>query len=382
VLADAASFSEHTTLASLSADTLRDISCRHGVDFATALLYDRVRRSSQHATFIAQIAEQTELSRANSGGGIPRSRSAGTPDATIAVIPAAFYKEKPHSGADGRVVREAAAQLGLGCELIPLQSTGTLAENAAILLDWLAAHHDKSVILVSLCKGGADVKFALNSPDAGARFANVAAWVNICGTLNGSPVARWLLATRPRFFAAWLFCKCKRLNFDFLRELVPSPRNSPSPGLRPPSPPLAAGEREGRGGASRFSGSKSEPWLGESSPPSPLSVPLRLPPGLRLVSIVGFPLRRHLTNAFMRRCHQIISPLGPNDGGLLLADACHLPGVVYPVWGADHYLRPQNRGRQIIAAVLLHLLEARSPSGPLPADGIPASDQTARTPLA
>ena len=224
VLADAASFSEHTTLASLSANTLRDISCRHGVDFATALLYDRVRRSPQHATFIAQIAEQIELSRA---------RSARTPDATIAVIPAAFYKEKPHSGADGRVVREAAAQLGLGCELIPLQSTGTLAENAAILLDWLAAHHDKSVILVSLCKGGADVKFALNSPEAGARLANAAAWVNICGTLNGSPVARWLLATRPRFFAAWLFCKCKRLNFDFLRELVTSPRNSPSPGLRP-----------------------------------------------------------------------------------------------------------------------------------------------------
>ena len=50
------------------------------------------------------------------------------------------------------------------------------------------------------------------------------------------------------------------------RRLFPAHESAPSPGLRPPSPPLGAGERAGRGGAPRFRGSKREVRLGEISP--------------------------------------------------------------------------------------------------------------------
>jgi hypothetical protein len=56
---------------------------------------------------------------------------------------------------------------------------------------------------------------------------------------------------------------------------------------------------------------------------------------------------------------------------VLLADACSLPGHIYPVWGADHYLRPDDRAQEIITAVLNWLMNQRdlahSPPEPCPA---------------
>jgi len=296
------------------------------VDFATAWLYDRVKRAPQHAQFIARIDQlQSTAFEKNARR-----------DAIIAVVPAAFYRENPNSGADGKLVCEEAVRLELRCELVPLSSTGTLEQNSKIILDWLAKHRGEKIIVVSLCKGGADVKFALCSKDAFEHFTGVLAWVNICGTLSGSPVVEWLLATKPRAFVAWLYCKCRGRNLAFLRELAPSLQ-------------------------------------------SPLSAPLSLPPFVQMINVIGFPLRQHLTNRFMRLCHQRVSRQGPNDGGVLLAEVCHLPGVIYPIWGADHYLRPEARARQIIAAVLKYLTEDNQETHGS-TDEIPASGRIARMP--
>src|SRR5688572_1455325 len=169
LLERAAIFTGHPTLAELAPEVLREVTAHHGVDFATALLFDRVRRSSRHAAFIGCV----ERTQQGVQGSLPGTGS------TVAIVPASFYREKPHSGADGRVIRKAAQQLGFHHELVPVNSTGTLGQNSRILLDWLAARGQKGTILISLCKGGADVKFALNQPDAARSFANVWAWINV-----------------------------------------------------------------------------------------------------------------------------------------------------------------------------------------------------------
>jgi hypothetical protein len=302
------------SLADLTAKALRELSASEGIEAATALLYDRVRTSPRHSGFIARIEELLQR---------PRPPTP-LPETLIGIVPAAFYRQMPRTGADGRVVRETAARLGLPCELVPLRSAGTLAENSAQLCQWLTQHREKRIILVSLCKGGADVKYALHSPEGPRCFRPVVAWINICGTLDGSPFAQWLLTTKPRFIAAWVYFKCSGRNFRLLQEIVPSPNG-------------------------------------------PLAAPLKLPDTLRLVSLVGFPLRRHLSNGFMRRCHGFIAPQGPNDGGVLLADACRTPGLLYPVWGADHYLRPDARAAAILAAVFTHLLADSPTSNPVDA---------------
>lgn len=319
-------FPQFQSLPELTRERLRDLSMAYGVDFATALLYDRVKRSPQHLAFINKI-DQAQL---------PQVSKTARQTMRIAVVPAAFYKETPGSGADGRVILEAARGLGLRAELIPVSSTGTLEENSGFILNWLADHHRERIILISLCKGGADAKFALSLPHAENRFRNVTSWINICGTLNGSPVAEWLLGSRPGFFVAWLYCKCRGHDLSFIREL-------------------------------------------QFSPQSPVSRPLRLPAFIRLINIVGFPLERHLTNRFMRLCYQRVSSRGPTDGGLLLADLCSLPGVIYPVWGADHYLRPDTRARKIISAVLEHLAAADNTEAPYLNCKIPATGRTVQT---
>ena len=223
--ARAASFPEFLSLAELTVGKLGEISAREGVDFATALLYDRVKRSPQHSAFIAQIDQLQLVAR----------EIAANRDVTVAIVPAAFYKENPDSGADGKLIREEAIRLGLRCELIPLASTGTLAENSQTILEWLAKHRGGKILLISLCKGGADVKFALGSTKGQEHFGDVLAWVNICGTLNGSPVAELLLATKTRFFLAWLYCKCRGLNLTFLREIVPASQGPLSTALKLPA---------------------------------------------------------------------------------------------------------------------------------------------------
>jgi hypothetical protein len=300
----AAQWADQHSTAGLDRAALRDVALREGIDFATALLYHRVTHSAPHARFIHRVSQTP----------IRTQDRKLKPAPTVAIVPAAFYKEKPHSGADGRVVRAAAVDTGFNCELIPLPSTGTLAANSKLLIEWLVQRAGDQFILVSLCKGGADVKVALARSGAADAFRNVPVWINICGTLNGSPIAQWLLSKKLTLMAAWIVFKCQRRDFEFLRELAPL-----------------------HGG--------------------PLSAQLELPDSMQLITVAGFPLRRHLSNGFMRRCHRVIAPMGPTDGGMLLADAAALPGLLYPIWGADHYLRPEVRARKLLATVLEYVRE-------------------------
>ena len=140
------------------------------------------------------------------------------------------------------------------------------------------------------------------------------AWISLCGILDGSPTVDWLLRSRLReMFYRGLF-RWRGLRLEALT------------GLR------------------RTAG-------------SPLIAPLELPPTMRLMRIVGFPRRRHLGSRLARRCHAAASSEGPNDGAVLLSDVVHGPGVVYPVWGADHHLRPSWELRKLGRAVLRFALE-------------------------
>jgi hypothetical protein len=299
----AARWPGHASWSDLTAEELRRVAEREGIDFATALLYDRVRRSPEHGPFIRRL----EAVPADGGG-------EGDPRTLVAIAPGGFYREFPHTGADGRPLREEAARLGLRSELIPLRSFGPLADNACILSDWLAARPDgERIILASLSKGGSDIKIALAQPGAEQTFRNVAVWVNLSGLLWGTPLVDWLLARRLRTLWVRFLFRLRGYDFAAIPEL-------------------------GRG------------------PGTPLDFDVRLPPHLRVIHVVGFPLVRHLSNGLARRCFRRVRPLGPNDGaGIVLADVARLPGWVYPLWGADHYLRPAgtDRGdlvRRILAA--------------------------------
>jgi hypothetical protein len=287
----------------LSIESLQQLAERHGIDFATAWLYTQIRKSPVHGPFIERLETQPPAL------GSPRSLPA-----TLVIVPGAFYVEFPHTGADGQLLREEAAKFGCRSELVPLPSFGSLAENARILCEWLSARPGEPILLASLSKGGADVKMALTRLEGPHAFRNVFCWINLSGLLKGTPLVDWLFARRLRTLWVRLLFWLRGFNFQNIPELA-------------------------RGAN------------------TPLSFELRLPPHMKAIHVVGFPLVRHLSNPLARRCFRRTQHLGPNDGaGILLADVGRLPGLVYPVWGADHYLRPKGTDVREIARRILQYL--------------------------
>ena len=284
-------------------EALRDLSAREGIDFATALLYDRLRRSTDHQPFIDRL--ETLMTSTDP---MPRL------DARVVIVPGAFYKMYPRSGADGRVMREAAARFGIDTEIVPLPDFSSLGENARLICTWLSAHADdgRPIVLISLSKGGGDIKCALARDDAAQAFRHVAMWINLSGILDGTPLVTWLLADTWR--SRWTRWYLKRRGYSDLSILR---------GLH-------------RGNGSLLSGA------------------LNLPAHMRAIHVVGFPLSMHATNALARRNRVRLTPYGPNDGaGIILADACRWPGRLYPLWSADHYLRAKDRALPRVSAALL-----------------------------
>lgn len=279
--------------ASLTPAVLAQLTREHGVDFATALWYDRVRNAEPHQAFI-QAVEALDADAA-----LPPT------SARLLLAPAAFWREYPQFGADGAAVLAVARGLGMDAEMIRTPSTGSVSENARVIREALEREEDGSVVLVSLSKGGADVRVALEQDPALAR--KVRAWINVCGILHGSPLvdemldgAWWRRLAVRAFLARW------RAGFGLIREL----RHAPLPRATAPA-------------------------------------------GVFVINVVACPLSIHTAGAITRR-HRQLAALGPNDGSTLLTDAIVDGGVVYPVWGADHYFRTPD-APVLIRRILLHL---------------------------
>lgn len=281
------------TYAALTPVVLAQLTREHGVDFATALWYERVRSAEPHQAFIKGV-EAVDADAA-----LPPT------SARLLVAPAAFWREYPQFGADGAAVLAVARALGMDAEMIPTRSTGSVSENARIIRDALEREADGSVVLASLSKGGADVRVALEQ--GGELRRKVRAWINVCGIIHGSPLvdemldgAWWRRLALRAFLARW------RADFGLLREL----RHAPVPRATAPA-------------------------------------------GVFVVNVVACPLSVHTAGAITRR-HRQLAAWGPNDGSTLLADAIVDGGVVYPVWGADHYFRTPE-APLLIRRILLHL---------------------------
>ncbi|MEO5803288.1 MAG: hypothetical protein ABIR24_07135, partial [Verrucomicrobiota bacterium] len=209
LLQRATSWPDYTTLESLTGESLQEITRLHGIDFATALIFDRFKNDPARVHFIERINSLRESQR----------QPCKTVDVKVVIIPGALYLERPDIGGDGKLVREVADKFGWKSDLIPLVSVGPVAENARRICDWLAHHADEKILLVSLSKGGADLKMALTSPNALDLFRNVLAWVNVCGPLNGSRMANWILASSLRTQLTRLQYKLQGRDFRFVTDL-------------------------------------------------------------------------------------------------------------------------------------------------------------------
>jgi hypothetical protein len=228
------------------------------------------------------------------------------------IVPGAFHRERAgHTGADGQIVREEAERLGYAVVAAPTRSFGSLEENSAIVRNCLTEEFAEPVVLVSLSKGTAEIKWALAEVDAAETFRQISSWVSLSGMWWGTPLVGWLRARPIRSWVVRQMLRWKGQDFRVVEQLA-------------------------------------------HGPGTPLAFEVDLPERMQLLHVVGYPLTRNLSGRMAQRGHRRLSFWGPNDAaGLLLAEAGRLPGTVFPVWGADHYLRPaQADHRQLVRRIL------------------------------
>ncbi len=93
LLARAAGWPGCACLAEATHAALARLASEQGMDFATALLYDRLCRSDQHGPFIHRINELLSQPREGEAPAEPKQM-----DVLLAVAPGAYYRELPATG--------------------------------------------------------------------------------------------------------------------------------------------------------------------------------------------------------------------------------------------------------------------------------------------
>lgn len=266
---------------------------------ATALLYDRVLRRSENRAFLQRVIE--------GHGEVDPSQF------KVGLVPGAFYREHAHTGADGARIASLLEDLGLRTELIPVHSFGRVEENARIILEWLQRQTAANLAIISLSKGGAECRTALQMSGC-TGWESVKAWVSLSGLAQGTPLVAWLRGRRLRMVGVRFLLWCRGQSFRAAEDIR------------------------------HDDGDLSTAWP-------------ELPPHLRLVHVIAFPLAHHLRHPWAPKAYRRLSPLGPSDGGgFLLADAARLPGILCPVWGVDHYLDPAWDSAAFLRNLILEAL--------------------------
>jgi len=205
----------------------------------------------------------------------------------IVRVPGLFYETYPQTGASLAAVD---AWLGGGTAFVETGERAPVEEGAARVARALrtALPPDRRAVLVSASKGSADVRAALEGePALGARAA---AWIDLVGVLEGTPLADRARPTRAA-----------------VRELLSEAA----------ADSLAREVRSARADASRF------------------------PAATRAYHVAAFP-RAAEVGQRARAAFAALCPLGPNDGYVLLDAYERAPGAVLVLRGADHYLRVEG----------------------------------------
>jgi hypothetical protein len=282
-----------------SAAEITTLSKQYSPDLATLVLQRQISRSGSADPVLARY-------RAELAAPVP---AANTLRAHLFVlVPGWLHQADPTSGAD--LSRQALVLKRLGAQVYrpAMPENASVEDNAARLvheLQVLSQQH-ASIVLVSASKGGAEAALALSVLAEQPAGEHIAAWVNIGGTLKGTPLAD-LATSWP---ACW-FVQAAVLpdaSFDGLRSLE-----------------VAHSTRR--------------------------HAALKWPRQLLVVNVIGLPLSGQVSPR-ARQSYALLRPYGANDGIMLLADVVDAaaPGSTHiALLGTDHFFQVPDIDRHTAA---------------------------------
>ena len=249
-------------------------------DLALALLYRACFRGP-NGDFLRQLS------------GLPSGVAPLNKAVRVVVVPGLNFRQHPEMGADGRLLADVARRLGAKAEILEINPRGAVSANGAMIADRLAQLNDEPVWLISVSKGSADLRAAYSL--MGHWPKGVSGWINLSGIFQGTPLADRVTQSALRRWLNRILLTLGGAVFDKIEELRTDA-------------PL---------------------WRLPVEPPSPE----------RMVHVLGFPPSWSIEMRFARHYLRLRESFGPNDGLTPLTDCFDYPGRIFPVWGADHFMR-------------------------------------------
>lgn len=258
-----------------------------GVSFANKVLHAALLESSLHGPFIRHIqALQPQ----------PIERPLARKPTEVVFVPSVLWGARQDWGGHAEWMRRTARELGFMTDVVETDHRESISGNARRLGDYLTESASERIIFVTHGRGAAEFRMLLQrrGPQA-SELRKVRGWLNIAGASAGSRLIDLLLARRLNQLEA---------RFDFwLHGRKPSALQELS---------------------ARF------PFWKER---------LAIHEKMLVVNVVGLPSQRHIP-PHLERNFDLLSPFGPNDGGVLVADAMIRPGLIFPVLGMSHQASP------------------------------------------
>jgi hypothetical protein len=173
-----------------SRNELKRLSEEFSIDFAALYFADRVSNEPMSRRFRQDFEKARDYVRRpiSAGGGIRFSEAAE--EFEIIFVPGYLYRRHPATGADFAAPRATLKQVGFLHYFIDTDEDGPIEANADLVLAALRARSraHRRVIVVSASKSGPEVALALTKLGT-LESRRVAAWINIVGTLQGTPLA-------------------------------------------------------------------------------------------------------------------------------------------------------------------------------------------------
>jgi hypothetical protein len=265
---------------------LKRLSDEFSVDFAALYFADRIARTPVYRRFRTDFDRIYKNIRATFAEGLAELPVQADHYAVV-FVPGYLYKRHRMTGADLAAPRAALQRIGLTHHFVETVEDGAIEPNAEIVAAAIQqqARAGRRLIVASVSKAGAEVGLAL-SRLAPTEADHVAAWVNIAGTLQGSPLADEGLLQ--------------------LEELT---------------------GRVNIAGVESLSTERSRQRFND----------FHIPEHVLVVNYIGIPLTGSIS-MWGRSGYVQLRPYGPNDGLSLLSDLIVPGGVTLAELGRDHFL--------------------------------------------
>jgi hypothetical protein len=167
-------------------ETLRGISKKYSVDFASLFWGHQLLSTSNN-----QLIQERFVDHLRADDSL--KLKVPPIEYTVLLVPGLDYKDNGHlTGADLKTQTELLRKNGVKVHFVDIPPLGSVEANAAIISKAIRAHPNERLLIGGPSSSGPAIHMALSRNLSTKETEKVAAWVNLGGIVNGSPVIDWM----------------------------------------------------------------------------------------------------------------------------------------------------------------------------------------------